>query len=67
MTQIDQVPNTSQKHPLKIHVFGYWYHLFKGITYGLAQSDPNKRRPLYWQPLTVWTRYDSISKGCMEF
>jgi hypothetical protein len=53
MTQIDQVPNTSQKHPLKIHVFGYWYHLFKGITYGLAQSDPNKRRPLYWQPLTV--------------
>jgi hypothetical protein len=40
MTQIDQVPNTSQKHPLLRHVFGYWYHLVKGITYGLAQSDP---------------------------
>jgi hypothetical protein len=27
--------------------FAYWYHLVIGITLGLAQSDPNKRLPLY--------------------
>ena len=29
------------------NIFGYWYHSVNGINYGLSQSDPIKRRPLY--------------------
>jgi hypothetical protein len=29
------------------NIFGYCYHLVYEISYGLAQSDPIKRRPLY--------------------
>jgi hypothetical protein len=28
------------------NIFGYYYHSVNGISYGLAQTDPIKRRPL---------------------
>ncbi len=48
LTHIDQVLIVSQQHTLH-YVFGYCYHLVNGISYGLAQSDPIKRHPLYKQ------------------
>ncbi len=37
-------------------IFGYCYHSFNGILYGLAQSDPINPRPLYSLNLTCLTQ-----------
>ena len=35
------------------NMFGYCYHSVNGISYGLAQSEPIKRRPLYMSVIII--------------
>ena len=42
-----QVPNYTLITNIGWNSFAYRYYLVNGISYGLAQSDPIKRRPLY--------------------
>jgi hypothetical protein len=37
--------------PSKRNMLGYRYHSVNGISYGLAQSKPIKRHPLYYKLL----------------
>ncbi len=45
-----QAPNYSFIPRTGWSSFTYCYHSVNGISYGLAQSDPMKHRPLYLKP-----------------
>ncbi len=46
-------------------IFSYWWHSVNGISYGLAQSDPIKRHPLYAHYL-FFRPYQLSLKKCLN-